>query len=218
MTQFTLSWPATATYNAEDFILSDVNREAWKYIQQWPDWQQGRLLVHGPAGCGKTHLASVWAQKVNAVIVPPSELSATTLEKYLGTRGAYLIDGLEYVEDMHSMFHLVNHIAASHSTLLVTSSQSLKDSPLALPDLQSRLLVSTQVAISAPDDVLLAGVIGKLFADRQLKVSPDIIQYMVTRMERSFAEANRLVGAIDAAALADRRNITLPLVRGIFEN
>ena len=82
-----------------------------------------------------------------------------------------------------------------------------------LPDLRSRLNASTAIGVSAPDDVLLSSLLAKLFADRQLKVTEDVIGYAVRRMERSFDAARRLVAALDALALAEKRAVGLSMVR-----
>jgi chromosomal replication initiation ATPase DnaA len=82
-----------------------------------------------------------------------------------------------------------------------------------LPDLASRLAAMPAVAIAPPDDALLAAVLVKLFADRQLAIGADVVDYLVGRMERSFAAASAMVERLDRAALAERRAVTVPLVR-----
>ena len=66
--------------------------------------------------------------------------------------------------------------------------------PIALPDLASRLRAAPAAAIGPPDDALLAAVLVKHFADRQVRVAPGVIGFAVRRMERSFAAAAALAG------------------------
>jgi chromosomal replication initiation ATPase DnaA len=85
-----------------------------------------------------------------------------------------------------------------------------------LPDLRSRLLAAPSVAIGAPDDALLGAVLAKLFTDRQLQVSPEVIEWLLRRIERSFAGARGAVARLDAAALALKRPVTVLLAREVL--
>ena len=87
-----------------------------------------------------------------------------------------------------------------------------------MPDLSSRLATVTVAGIEPPDDDLLAGLIGKQLADRQLTVSDAVIRFLIRRMERSFRAAQGIVEQLDALSLSEGRPITIPLARKIFEN
>jgi chromosomal replication initiation ATPase DnaA len=100
---------------------------------------------------------------------------------------------------------------------LLTSRQPPSRWQVRLADLRSRLNAATTVAIGAPDDMLMEAVVVKLFADRQLKIGPDVVAFMLARMERSFEAARDLVSRIDAAALNTQRKITQRLVREVLE-
>ena len=116
------------------------------------------------------------------------------------------------------LLHLYNHVKESGRHILLTAKQPPARWGIVLGDLVSRLNTAVQAGIGAPDDALITAVLVKQFTDRQLKVDVEVITYMLTRMERSFDAARRMVGAIADLALEERRNITVPLVRRVLDN
>ena len=86
-----------------------------------------------------------------------------------------------------------------------------------MADLRSRLRAAPAVAVAPPDEALIAAVLVKLFADRQLAIGEEVVAYLALHLERSFAAARDAVAALDAAALAEQRRITVPLVKRVLE-
>src|SRR3546814_17028482 len=62
----------------------------------------------------------------------------------------------------------------------------------------------------------MAAIIAKLFDDRQLRVAQEVIDYLLPRMERSFAAARAMVAALDEESLAGKRPVTVALARGVL--
>ena len=87
----------------------------------------------------------------------------------------------------------------------------------ALKDLSSRLLACPAIGIGPPDDALIGAVMVKQFTDRQVKIDPEVLTFLLARMERSFAAVSQLVAALDQAALAEKRRITVPLAREVLD-
>ena len=110
-----------------------------------------------------------------------------------------------------ALFHLWNLSGARDGLLLLTARVPPRDWGLRLPDLKSRMEGTALVALDAPDEGLLAAVLVKLFADRQLHPAIGVIEALVRRMDRDLGQARRLVAAIDAAAMAENRAVTRPL-------
>lgn len=189
-----------AAYAREDFWVSDSNRAAVAWIDRWPEWPRHCLIVHGPAGCGKTHLGHVLTQATQgrATIVE-------NIDTLLAAPGA-----------QENLFHLLNRADAAHPVLM-TSTLPPAGLDVALADLQSRLLAAPAVAVGAPDEQLMAVVMAKLFSDRQIYVTQDVVQFILLRSERSFAALRALVEALDRAALAQKRRVTVPLVREVMQ-
>ncbi len=208
----------------EDFLISDCNSAAYRAITEWTDWPDGRLALTGSAGSGKTHLTSIWGQRTCGVTLPVIDLTEKLLQKLFLERAVAVEDidclaGLPPSARRQSetaLLHLFNFAGAEGMSLLLTGRSAPAHWRIDTPDLASRLSAMAHIAIGPPDDILLSSVLIKLFQDRQLEVGHEVIQYMLLRMERSFAEAERLVEAVDRKALAERRAVTRPLVGEVF--
>ncbi len=204
----------------DDFMVAPCNAAAVAWIDRWPDWPGGGLAIHGPAGCGKSHLAEVWRAQSGAIRIEPGRIGAVDPPQALGSAGACAIDGLfdsDARPDERWLLHLYNLLRERGGHLLLVARAAPARWPVALPDLKSRLGALPAVEIGPPDDMLLAAVLIKLFADRQLAVGAEVIEYCARRMERSFEAARRLVEALDRAALAAHRRVALPLARAVLE-
>ncbi len=200
----------------EDFLVAECNRAAVDWIDRWPGWPGPALVIFGSPGCGKTHLAEAWRHRSHAVSLVAAELGRIAPRDALGDARACVLDGFDQSTDQPAALHLYNSLAEAGGHLLITAGVPPARQTLALADLASRLRAAPAVAVNAPDDALLAAILVKLFADRQLHVGEDVLDFVVNRMERSFAMARRLVAAIDTAALASRRPITVPLARAVL--
>lgn len=202
-----------------DFLAADSNAAAIAWLRRWPDWPTNALVVHGPPGCGKSHLARVFARATAARPIAPGALAATDPIMLLADAASAVLDDADRVVaagDERALFHLVNVAAETGRTLLLTAREAPARWGLRLADLRSRLNAATAVAIEAPDDALIRAVLAKLFADRQLRVGEDVLSYLLARMERSLEAARGLTERIDAAALGARRPVTIPLVRAVL--
>jgi chromosomal replication initiation ATPase DnaA len=196
-------------YSRDDLVVSRSNEQAAALVDGWPDWPSAVVILAGPAGCGKTHLASIWCERAGAFPVGGLEIEKAL--QGLGRRPA-LIDDVDALPiDQQGLFHLINAVQAAGSQLLLTARRFPAGWGVTLPDLASRLKAAATVEIHEPDDFLLAGVITKLFADRQVAVEPHVVQYLVRRIERSLATAMRVVERLDRIALEQQCRITRAL-------
>ena len=196
----------------EDFLVAPSNADAVQWIDRWNAWPRHMLAIHGPPGCGKSHLAEVWRQAAAARTVAGSDIGSW--DGGAGdTPAALVVEDGDRGIDEEGLLHLYNSLAEAGGFLLLTGREPPARWPVALPDMRSRLRSVTAVEIGRPDDSLLAAVLGKLFGERQLRVSEEVVPYLVARLERSFAAARACVAALDEYALAARRNITVPLCR-----
>lgn len=217
--QLPLELPHRPALGRDDFLVAACNQEAVAWLDLWPSWPGPGLVVHGPTGCGKTHLAEVWRARSGAVQLAVDRLADAALGGLDIAQGAVVedIDGVAEHEDRErALLHLYNRIAERRAGLLLTGEAPPIQLKIALADLRSRLLALPSVAVGAPDETLVEAVLVKQFADRQLRVPPDVVAYIVPRLERSFAAATRLVSALDRAALSERRNITVALAREVM--
>jgi DnaA regulatory inactivator Hda len=201
---------------ADDFLVAPCNQDAVAWVDRWPEWPAPALTIHGPKACGKTHLANVWRSRANARFIAVAELTSLSPYDLLGDSNACVVDDVESGFDEAALFHLYNAARDMGGHILLTAETSPSAWPLTLNDLRSRLVAAPAVAVGSPDDSVLGAVLVKLFADRQLRVEPEILSYILVRMERSFAAAESIVAALDKAALAARRAITIPLARDVL--
>ena len=209
--QIPLVLPVDAARERDNLIEGPANQTAVSIIDAWPQWPGQSLLIAGPTGSGKTHLASIWADRSGAEIFAAKDLGTDleTLLEIAGSGGNLVIedlvrDGL----DETALFHVLNAVREGGTYCLMTSRGWPAQWELGLEDLKSRLRAMQTVELGEPDDDLLKKVMVKLFADRQLNVDMKVVNYCVLRMERSLASANRLVELIDREALAQNAPVT----------
>jgi chromosomal replication initiation ATPase DnaA len=195
----------------EDFMPAACNREALAWLERWPTWPAPALVLHGPPGCGKSHLARIWAARAGACRLDPADLPAGEI-----VPPAAVLDPAEPILDEVALLQLYNRLAERGAHLLLTARRPVAAWPIRLPDLGSRLRAAPAVAIGPPDDDLLAALLLKLFDDRQLEVSEGVIGYLIRHMERSFAAARAVVKALDADSLRQRRPVTVGLARAVL--
>ncbi len=216
--QIPMNFQFRAATGREDFLVTPANEDAVAWIDKWPDWPMRSLLLVGPSGSGKTHLTQVWQTRNDAQIIEAGKLDHLGIEEI-----SRLAAGPLAIEDIGPglkediLFHLFNLVQEKGGSLLLTALSPPGAWGLTLADLSSRLGTVPIGRIDEPDDALFAALVVKLFSDRQLAVTPDVVQYIVQRLERSFAEARRFVMRLDNSALAKKRKITISLPREVFK-
>lgn len=205
----------------DDFLISPANEDAVAWIDRWPDWPAPALILYGPPACGKSHLAAVWQERSCARRVAAGDLRKHSAEDLTAGTQPLLIDPFDAVPGDRAAeaaaFHIYNILREQGRTMLLTLTIAPVRTDFVIPDLASRLRAAPAVSISAPDDALLAAVLVKLFADRQIAVGQDVLAYALARMERSFAAARDLADAADRLALAEKRPVSVPLIRQVLE-
>lgn len=206
--QLALALEHAPSFARDNFLEGPSNAAALALITRWPDWPSLNLLVVGPQGAGKTHLASIWAETVGARVVSARMLGEVSVPTALAT-GALVVEDLAPQQlDERALFHILNLARAERASILLTARTSPAAWRLDIPDLASRLREVPVVSLAPPDDALLRAVLVKLFADRQLAVDESLIAYVMTRIERSFGAAQAVVAALDSEALRQKRPVT----------
>jgi chromosomal replication initiation ATPase DnaA len=202
-----------------DFLVAPSNAVAVTMIEGWRDWQGGKFVLTGPEGAGKTHLAHVWAVSSGARIVNATDLPTCEIPALAQT--AVAVENVPEIagnaEAQTALFHLHNLVLAEGHPLLLTGAGPSVAWGLTLPDLASRIAAAPSAALEPPDDTLLAAVLAKLFADRQITPKADLIPYLILRIDRSFAAARDMVAALDAASLAQKRPVSRTLAARLLD-
>lgn len=204
----------------DDFLVAPGNQDAVAWLDSWPDWPAPALVLFGSPGCGKSHLAQIWRARARANLLSVDDLRSEDLPDLLHPTRTVVLDAAQDVSGdpalERALFHLYNLAKEMGGHLLLLADNAPVNWVIRLPDLRSRLLAAPAVGMAAPDDALLMAVLVKLFADRQIRVGEDVIGWLMTRTERSFANARRVVAELDHAALAAKKPITVRFCRQVL--
>ena len=215
-TQLALALGHAESLSRDDFLAGPPNAAALALIERWPDWPSRTVLLCGPEGSGKSHLAAIWAQQTGARMLSLRALEGSVVPGALAT-GALVVENLaEGRFDEPALFHLLNLAREERAYVLITARIAPAAWRVELPDLTSRLRALPVVTLAAPDDALLRAVIVKLFADRQLAVDESLVSFLANRIERSFAAARAAVALLDREALRLHRPVTRALAVELF--
>lgn len=213
--QLTLDFPIESRLGHDDFLPAPANESALALVRRWPDWPDRVVTLVGPAGCGKSHLAAIWATRTGARRIDPRALpSIATLAET--APAALLIDDADHVVDETALFHLLNFVIEHQVFLLMTRQRPPLPGEVALPDLLSRLRRAPAIEIGSPDEALVLAVLEKLCRDRQLSVEGQTLAFVALRLERSLDAARSFVLALDTAALAQGRAATRALAAEVL--
>lgn len=195
---------------AEGFVVSDSNRAAVEALADWPNPIGGVMAICGPAGCGKSRLGQIWAERVGAVAIQGAE---ATLIDPLGLEGRpVLLDPARDVDD-ETLFHLINLAQSPGGALLMVARSAPSSWEATLPDLRSRLDAVISVPMEVPDDAVLSAMLAARFAERGIRPQKDVVPYLVRRIDRSAAAAAAVVELLDAM----HRPVTRALAREVVE-
>lgn len=216
--QLALALPHAESLSRDDFLEGPSNAQALALIESWPDWPNRVMMLAGPEGCGKSHLAAIWAAQSGARVVAAQALTAADVPGSLAT-GALVVEHLEPGGfDERALFHLLNLTREQDAFVLITGRTLPSAFEVSLRDASSRLRALPVVTVAPPDDQLLRALIVKFCADRQMNVDEGIVSFIATRIERSFVAARQAVELLDTEALRLRRPVTRALAAEVFRS
>ena len=226
MKQIPLEFEHRPCLGREDFMVAKCNAEAVSMLDSWPNWNFFALCIYGPKGSGKTHLANVFSNKVSVFTNHPYKIPSIKakdinleLPHHLFEKSKCLIvEDLEEVKDFEAMFHLYNLYRNEGGYILFTSLTAPARINVSLPDLRSRLNIIPAIEIKDPDDDMLSALTLKLFSDRQINISPDTLGYILKNTQRSYSYIRKLVAEIDTISLAQKRAVSIPIIKEAFAN
>lgn len=216
--QLALALPHDESFARADFLEGPSNAKALALIECWPDWPNRIMMLVGPEGAGKSHLAAIWAEQAGARTISAHLLTSANVPGALAT-GALVVDDLDSSTfDSNAIFHLLNLAREDGAYVLLTCRTPATLFDLTLRDLRSRLRAVPVVELLPPDDALFRALLLKLCADRQMSVDEQLVSYLTNRIERSFAAARRTIALLDAEALRLRRPVTRALAAEILRD
>jgi chromosomal replication initiation ATPase DnaA len=211
-TQLPLPLGTVPRYGLEDFLVGKPNAQAFAYIERWPRWLAPAVLLVGPEGAGKTHLAAIFAEAAEAQVMRADRLTFEAVPLLSRARAVVLEDADRYPADEVALFHLLN-LARETGVFVVITARTPPDLwRVKTPDLLSRLRREPRLELHEPDDALLGALLLKHFSDRQITLEATVARYALARIERSYAGVQNLVAALDRESLIRKKPITRALV------
>jgi chromosomal replication initiation ATPase DnaA len=209
--QLAFALPHAESLSRDNFLEGPANAAALALVDAWPEWPNRTMLLAGPEGSGKSHLAAIWAEQAGARATSAHALTADDVPAELAT-GALVVEDLRAASfDERALFHLLNLAREDEAYILITTREQPLALDIELRDLRSRLRALPIVSLRPPDDHLFRALIVKFCADRQLAVDEQVVSYLSTRLERSYAAARRAIALLDAEGLRQGRPVTRAL-------
>ncbi|HEY7846427.1 MAG TPA: DnaA/Hda family protein [Bradyrhizobium sp.] len=208
--------PHAESLTRDNFLEGPANTAGLALIDAWPEWPSRTVLLAGPEGSGKSHLAAIWAEAAGARSTTAHALTAANVPAALAT-GALVVEDLKPADlDERALFHLLNLAREDQAYVLITTRVPPASFEIELRDLRSRLRAIPVVSLQEPDDQLFRALIVKFCADRQLAVDESVVGYLVTRIERSYAAVRQAVELLDREALSLGRPVTRALAAEVL--
>ena len=193
--QLRLTFRQQGRQTRDEFVEGASNAQAMAALDSWPRWPGGCLVLVGPEGVGKSHLAGAWAAQTRA-----ATLTREAPDLAADAGRTVLMEDIERSAPDEALFHLINVAARDCAGLLMTARTRPAAWPAALPDLRSRFNALFVAEIEPPDDIVLEGVLRKFFRERSIRPPPEVYRYLLRRMPRSIPEAREVVRRMDEAA------------------
>jgi chromosomal replication initiation ATPase DnaA len=210
--------PHAESLTRDNFLEGPANEAGLALIDSWPEWPNRIMLLVGPEGSGKSHLAAIWAEQAGARSISAHALTASAVPGALAT-GALVVEDLKSPDvDERALFHLMNLAREEEAFVLITARVAASALQIELRDLRSRLRAVPTVSLLAADDQLFRALIVKFCADRQLAVDETVVNYLATRIERSYAAVRQAVELLDTEALRLGRPVTRALAAELLRN
>ena len=216
--QLAFALPHAESLTRDNFLEGPANEAGLALIDNWPEWPNRVMLLVGPEGCGKSHLAAIWAEQSGARSISAHALTAAAVPGALVT-GALVVEDLRPGDvDERALFHLMNLAREDQAFVLITAREPPSSFEVELRDLRSRLRAVPAVTLLPPDDQLFRALIVKSCADRQLPIDETVVSYLASRIERSYAAVRQTVELLDSEALRLGRPVTRALAAELLRN
>lgn len=216
--QLSFSFPVNPHFSVESYIHGEANDAAFRFMNTWPSWSSRFLNLYGPSGVGKTHLAEIWKQKVDAYSIDWDQKffswpNPTTIAE---KADAFVIDNLKTFDDEEWFFHFYNAVALRQGYILAITPIPIAGLKTKIPDLRSRLLTFVNIPLHAPDDAMLGQICQKILLDRGMQVSDESMTYILNRIDRSYDNLQSFIRLLDELSLSQHKVVTVPFLRQLF--
>ena len=217
MSQLTFKFPFITSYFERDFYVSSNNFQAYRLIENWPNWPSKNINIFGPAGCGKTHLSIILKKKIDSFLIDSEKIDEKVLLN-VKKKECIIIDNYQNNIQEKLLYTILNEITQNNKFILINSYIPIKQTPVNLNDLKSRLESFTNVGIDLPPDDLLRVIISKSFSDKQIKLDLKLLEYIIKNIDRSYEKVNKFIKDIDMVSLSSGKSININLIKKVLKN
>ena len=214
--QLILKFPEHRAYKKEDFYVSPSNQEAYDFINIWPKWIKRIVNICGPAGSGKSHLASILKTKTKCLEVFPNELNENIFSEFK-TKEALIIENFDDKISEELLFSIWNVVLQDNKYFLINSTKPISSYKFKIPDLISRIRSSLIIGIKLPSDDLISAIIAKNFSDKQIMVEEKHIDYIIKRIDRSYEKISQFILTLDGYSLKKGSPFGLKLIKEVLK-
>ena len=195
--------------DSSNFFVNKTNQETHYIIAK--NSLVKNIFLNGPNKSGKSHLVNIWIKNNNAL------LYKSNLREIIDVKQNVVIDDLYKNLIEEDIFHIINHCNQENLKIFITSNLSIDNHKFKLKDLKSRLKTFYHVSISNPDDEMIKIILTKLLIEKQFIIkNPEIFEFLVNRIERSYQSIYNLVDKLDKLSLEKKRQLTIPLIKEIL--
>ncbi len=215
LNQLLLDFDYKINFNEHDFYLSKSNSNAFNLINRWPEWDKKILNISGEKFSGKSHLANIFKLKTKAFLVKGNKID-NSIFKSIKLHESIIIDDIEECNQEEILYSIFNLIDQDSKYLLINSLKPINQIKYKLPDLTSRSKNCLYAVIENPDDELLFAIILKNFSDRQITIEKKIINFIVSRIDRSYRKIDEFIYKIDELSLKKKKPINFKTIKEIL--
>ena len=217
MDQLTFKFPFSKKYYEQDFFVSNNNFSAFKLIDSWPNWPGKWLNIFGEMGSGKTHLSKILEKKINkAKLIDAKNVDGKLIDN-LSDYKCLIIDSYDNNIEEKLFYSILNHSKQLDNYLLINSNNSIKSLKIKLEDLRSRINSFIFIGIELPTDDLLKVIITKTLSDKQIAISPKLIDFIIKNTERSYEKMIKFIKEIDEVSLSTGKSININLIKKVLK-
>ena len=218
MSQLIFRFPFKIKYYEQDFYVSSNNFSAYRLIESWPKWSGEWVNIYGPKGCGKTHLSNILKKKINSIeIIDAKKINNETLATFKKL-DCLIIENYEQNIDEKLFYSTLNHLKQLNTYVVVNSNYSIKNMNFKLKDLKSRASNFLDIGVELPTDELLRVIISKYFTEKQINLTPKVVEYIIKNIDRSYEKVFEFIKEIDNLSLSSGKSININLIKKLLIN
>ena len=217
MSQLIFKFPFKTSYFEKDFFVSSNNFEAYKLIESWPKWPNKFINIFGPNGCGKTHLINILDKKIKLLTIDANKFD-DKINNLVENFDCIVIDNYEENINENLLYSFINQVLQLNKSVIINSSNSIKNLKIKLIDLKSRLDSFLEIKIDLPTDDLIRVIISKSFSDKQIDLNNKNLEFIIKNIERSYDKIFKFIKDIDNISLSTGKSININLIKKVLLN